>query len=33
MKKATDVAVEAIKEMSSKVTDKQQIASCSCFFL
>ena len=26
MKKATDVAVEAIKEMSSKVTDKQQIA-------
>ena len=26
MKKATDVAVEAIKEMSSKVTGKQQIA-------
>ena len=26
MKKATDVAVEAIKEMSSKVTDTQQIA-------
>ncbi len=26
MKKATDAAVEAIKEMSSKVTDKQQIA-------
>ena len=30
MKKATDAAVEAIKEMSSPVTGKHQIARASC---
>ena len=32
MKKATDVAVEAIKKMSQKVSGKSQIARCSSNF-